>query len=400
MRPVMRLLGGPLLALPERSDLLALLIDSTGDYCLFCELPLRNDADISHRVYVSDFPYRVVVNIVEQPQIISRQVTIAGWERVILCCSACAEARGRKPAVKAWDPDYEAQLQRTSPNFGAALDAYLTRNPGAEVEKDGPAIQVYHEGAQSWIWPDTVEDRDNELNSWVAFEGDDTWRLLKYVMYEASQVRLQTERLVRLAPREANEPWATEPEFEAWVEPADGLDEAVDKRVRDTILGLNLNHYGPLSRRRVTARTDAWVSATAEFGRLEELFGRWSGDRAAASRSLFELSRSPYAGALREAIRATGCWSIWARVMLGRTELDAWSRFEPSAISAFLRSALVQYEESTKPGPDSGEDAEEEERKEGDLDEQDEEDEEETRFVMVIPGTDLTRLPRALGGQL
>jgi hypothetical protein len=371
MRPVLRSLAEPFplprIPVLEQRNLLLAACDS---YCLFCECPLGNDARVTERMTIPggllELPAGGIAT--DRRVRIDRRIRFF-WGGLTLCCGACANAKDGAP-------DFRAGLTAGAANVAAMLDNMA--NPARQLE-DWQTDALYQIAAAQWIWPDSAEDGTAE--SRIGFRGDDTWNLFRLWRVARSQNDLVVDRVLTLAAGDEAKDWARQPGELPWVYPRAGVQGLDLVRAQTTISTLKLNSLNPDEPwdQRVRFREHAWQTAGLALGALEQAAGM-------PNANLLQLSLHPYAGMVRATLRATGFWRAWAEQFVERMKsgADPWSRFEPSVVDAFLASLLVQYE--TPSGTPFG-------AQEGNLDE-------ETAFTMVLAGTDVTRLPRALGGPL
>lgn len=371
MRPVLRSLEQPFPVAPGEAEQRDLLLAACDSYCLFCETPLRNDVGVTQRLTVPSGPIRLPGEWAAHSPRFDQRIRLF-WGGLMLCCSACKEAKGGAP-------DFNEAISAAAP---AQLTAILGK-PGPLVRQldDLLSDALYQIAAAAWIWPDSAEDGTEE--SRIGFRGDDVWNLIEVRRWEASQAELAELEVLELAPADEDEEWATKLNEMPWIHPRDNLPEPDRTRALATIRGLKLNSLDPENPgdRRVLAREHAWQTAGKALARLETIAGGLNGD------GLVHLALGPFAGAVRGALRATGYWRVWAERFVSRLKSGEgpWSGFDALDVDALLTSLLVQYETPSRApfgaqAPSEGED-------------------DDVAFTMVIDGTDVARLPPALGGR-
>ncbi|HEX8126706.1 MAG TPA: hypothetical protein VF548_14115 [Allosphingosinicella sp.] len=416
MRPVIRLLKEKLGPSMVASEIRDLQLESADEYCLICESPLGNKPLVTHRVRISENGYvgfptcekdaqgKPIVNSSGRLRC-DNSVRAADWVNSILCCEACFDAQS--------GPDWIDGL-RVIAETSECL-SLIGANLGPGRLDEGRSAAIFQAAAKTWIWPDSAED--GSARGLIPFEGDDTWNLLSYRRATSSQVQLRDQGLVRLSDEEAEQPWAKEPETKVWIEPSAGLSDADNMRVKNTIRGFNLNRYRRADGKdlRVESRTAADAHADQWRRVFEELPGKWQGGVDSFSEWLMLYSADaqpnviPPIGDLRAALRQIGFWTIWARTFLDLGNKWLAAKVHPWAVEAFLTALLVQYEaeaaaedEVMAAGAGASK-ADEGASADGlgpreDFDPADED--EASFFPMVLKGTDVARLPQALGGPL
>jgi hypothetical protein len=416
MRPVVRLLEKALVGAPAKGRR-KLLVRASGEYCLFCEAPLAT-GKYPPRVHMRSSGYQLPDNAGTMSVPVD---VLSTWANTLLCCPACNDAKGDVPD---W---YDTLKTLAATQVGLDQGARLADGKMEE----GPALVVWRRAAETWIWPDSAED--GKADGTIVFQGDDTWNMLKLVRVLATQRELEQAGLVQLSPTDKSEEWVNKKLNGVWVVPADGMSEASRLRALATIRGFNLNYANPSSNdRRAHERTRTWDEAEQAIAGIEKSLLAMAAD----SSALFAFSAGEETAALRETIRKTGFWTVWARMLVARGEKWVQAGFDFWAVRAFLTALLVQYEADNVPelpnadmgdgsvqgqpeiaqGADetesmldeggggsasSGSSSSSPQQEEAEAeDEEEEEDEDETLFLMVIDGTDVDRLPKILGGPL
>jgi hypothetical protein len=377
MRPVIRLLDAAMGVVPKNDKLGPLLIKASGSYCLFCEAPLVTSAKLPDRVVVNSHGYAVTLPTGQSGKLSVDSKIRVNWANRLLCCDACWDCKGVAPD---WFDGFK--IVSNGPLAGALLGELQSGKLN-----EASAIAIYQIAARTWMWPDSAED--GAAQGLIAFEGDDTWNMLSLNHASHSQVELEKDGLVRLSDYDRLQQWATEKQSCVWVGVGQNVtDNDATRRIQNTILGFNLNYSRPFSSdQRVNLRTAAWSQAQKYVAALEEHWKAWKRER--LDEQLVAYSLGNDAALIRKAIVDGGFWTVWAKVLVGRTQ--EWEKigFATWAIRSFLISVLVQYETPKTP----------QQAQQGQYwDENDLDD--DTAYPMVIPGTDADRLPDILGGAL
>lgn len=429
MRPVVRLLRAPLPDLLGKPHIAAagqgwyrvahgLLLDSIGAYCLYCESPLANDTVAARRVDMTKNPFEFATGDKNIKVLVEPRIRLLGWLNIELTCSACAAGAGKPPltladgleAMKAFD---SASFKRIIPeNTGSGATVRVGPND---------AEYVFLFAILSRLRPDSADD--DLATGLIRIPGDSTWVRLAFDKSTKSQVGLRDDGLVELEEADENQAWAIAPIERVWISPAenpaDDVNGLLKIRARNTIASLGLNRVDPnvIGDRRVANRTEAWVAAAQALANLEACLATFcrhpaqpNGDR------LWDDVLDDYhvellADALRVAIRTTGFWMVWAKVFEPRLSSGAgvWANFTPPARAAFLYALLIQYEVDTPPERQEElippEPQDEDAGSVWDGDEDGGEDFPHVvhvargiDFVLLLRGTDLSRLPPSLGG--
>src|SRR5215813_2668471 len=397
----------PLIKLPSRkvevgeraNSLCHLLIEAVGPYCAYCESPVTNDFPFSRRVSISttQVPFKFgSASFRYSTGVGSRRFSHA-WVNLQVACSACAAAQGDEPGSRAGFERMQAQPNK--PEWFNRLTGVTGRLRLSDDELD----DLYIQALGSWVWPDVSSDE----NGLIVLPGDDTWNLLTFDNSPKRQVDLAGEGLLRLDPTEWSAPWATQAQTKVWVIPnqtfisqqSNSLD--LLSRVKRTISGWNLNYCNPTAPtspdRRVENRTAALAIVDAALNHLTAVVSQVAG-QSKGDQDLEHLLVMELAGFIRETLRSVGFWSLWAQRFLWKignpkdtnsTPPPPWNLYSGTARRLLLYQLFAEYEidhrnpqiqvplPMEKPwGP------KEEIEGEEDIDSQ-----------MVLPGTDLGRLP-------
>ena len=205
---------------------------------------------------------------------------------------------------------------------------------------------------QSWVWPDTSSDEDGN----IVRLGDPTYDLFTYREETVSQLDLAGRRpLVRGGRLPAG---ADQARAGVWVIPNDSyINNQMDhddlrERVVSTILGFDLNRFDPTSLdRRVENRTLALPVVRRSLESLKDVVRSTPRDGPDRDSDLDHVNVEVFAGALRETIRATGFWTMWAQEFqkgIMSAADDVWRNYTAPARQRLLYRIFVQYEEDNR----------------------------------------------------
>lgn len=387
MRPVIKLPARTVSIFEGPDGLRQLILEAVGSYCAYCESPITIDFPRSHRVSTSNAEAEFEFNgrsFTYSAGVGSRRFSSA-WVNVQAACAACVAAQGDLPGSL-------AGFERLRSTNLARFDE-LTDNASGRLRLDDDATDdLYMAALGSWVWPDTSSDE----NGLIVLVGDDTWNLFGFDFSEQTQVELADRGLVRLDSFERDQPWATESQRKLWVVPKttfiDGQLNGADLvgRVTNTILGWNLNYSNPHSPtaqdRRVDNRTAAFQTANVALTHLSAVVGQVSQNK--SDEDLNHPRVATLAGFIRETLRATGFWSMWAQRFgsaIYNSSDPLWSAYSQSARRLLMYGLFVEYEIADRTVGQIR--ASKEAPIPADVYEAD------IRSQMVIPGTDLDRIP-------
>jgi hypothetical protein len=367
-----------------------LLLESVGPYCAYCESPVGTDFPVSVRVSVNPFPKAMIQANGQQfefQQGVSARRFREAWVNQHVACAACVAAKGDEPGSK-------AGFLRLAAIDPAKFTALVPRARNARDFTNDDQDDLFMAALNTWVWPDTTSDDVGIL----LLAGDRTFKLFDYEWSSASQSQLGARGLVRSDRLPANAAWVNQPRQGAWVIPNDSyintLPERVDMRARvqATILGFDLNRWDPTSLdRRAENRSAVYPAVGRAYESLKAVVVATPKPVGVAPDvELDHASVAALSGAIRETIRATGFWSIWAHLFVKPITSNAdpvWARYTLSARRRLLYALLVQYEEDHRRLP--GQFAI---RASKDVPIPPDELEDEIEFQMVLAGTDVERL--------
>lgn len=375
-----------------------LLIESVDAYCMFCESPLTADIPVSHRVLESssavDFTFGETRFSYSAG--VGRHRRYLEWENWQLACAACVSAKGNSPGSR---EGFE-RMRATAPSRFAEM----TGNAHGKLRLT-PEQQdfLYVDALNSWVWPDEACNHDGL----ILLPGDPTWDLFTFEESSVSQVELSERGLVRLQDNEKSQAWATERKEQLWVVPNTGFinghadpSDMLD-RVMSTIRGWNLNYFNPTDEyardRRVDNRTAALRVAETALEKLQAAVQHLKDTQSRGDEDLEHPDVAALLAFIREALRSTGFWSVWARRFVlniyppippNSTETHPlWSTYSRPARRLLLYQLFVEYEIDRR-APVYG-------LNYMDVDQPPEDDESDEDVItrMVLSGTDLNRLP-------
>lgn len=387
MRPVIKLPARPVSPFESADGIRHLLLEAVGPYCAYCESPITMDFPRSHRVSTSSqgADFKFDGRSFTYPEGVGSRRFSPAWVNTQAACTACVAAQGVLPGSLA---GFERMRSTNLPRFNQLVSGATGR-----LRLDDDATDdLYMAALASWVWPDTSSDE----NGLIVLMGDDTWNLFAFESSAQTQVGLADRGIVRLSPFERTQPWATQSQTKVWVVPnttfIDSQPDAADLRTRvsNTLLGWNLN-YSNLSSptapdRRVDNRTAAFQTANAALNHLQAVVGQVKNAQNKGDEDLGHPRVVSLTGFIRETLRATGFWSLWARRFVFAMSSDPlWSAYSESARRLLLYELFVEYEiaeRAIEPIRASKSAPLPEDTYEADI-----------RSQMVLPGTDLDRIP-------
>lgn len=295
MRPVRKDFGAAVPPAPADAALRALLA-GVGAYCAWCEMPVGVDARLGRAGPGDGDPPA------ESPAV---------WDDLLAVCAACDAARGRR----------------------------------VEGEAD----------AGTWVRPDAVVNADGTRR----VEGDPTYRLFTFALDGRSTADLADAGLVRLAPGDREQPWATAPRHdkvllvvpdEAYLGTLGDGAAPLRERALATLRGLDLNRCDDpgagAADRRVANRTYVQDRAAAALRGLTRTVDALQSAGVREGAALEHPRAALQAAAIRETARALGFWSAWMwtfRTAMESPDDPVWRKLPPESRAALLGRLFVRF---------------------------------------------------------
>lgn len=347
------------------------LVRAYGPYCAYCESPLGSDVPRSYRVSVSRERADIIVgkDVIEFTKGVPGKEA-SGWDNAALACAACVRAKEDRLDSRAaftW-------LQARDPNMYTDLKNKVSRRKLL----GGNDQSLIRAAIGSWLWPESHYTAEGFL----VIGGDHIWSLLDIEKSVSSQRDLhnRTRPLVRLTDAElqsndfaktfdgvwlvpndtyiqqltaANAPWLINDPAKTEAEQRQGLTD----RVLSTILGWNLNYMNParpdIVDRRVETRTQAHAVANDLGSRLSEHVTnavREAEARGEAPGTIWPEGAEINSAVemIHECLRATGCWTVWARLFYNVFSHPAaespWPKVDVQARQLMFYRLFINYE--------------------------------------------------------
>jgi hypothetical protein len=350
MRPVIKLPARPVTKFEDADGLRHLLLEAVGPYCAYCESPITIDFPRSYRVSTSaqSAKFEFDGSSFTYSEGVGSGRFSPAWVNVQAACAACVAERGDMPGSR-------VGFERLRSTNRLRFDELTADARGRLRPNDDAIDDLFMAALGSWVWPDTSSDE----NGLIVLIGDDTWNLFTFDVSAQTQVQLADRALVRLDSLERDQSWATQSQTKVWLVPNTTFIQAqtnaadLQARVTNTILGWNLNYSNPSSPtaedRRVDNRTAALQTANLALTHLSELVRQVSTQNNVGARDedLEHTRIATLAVFIRETLRATGFWSLWAQTFVSTINNSSdprWSVYSTSARRLLLYELFVEYE--------------------------------------------------------
>ena len=361
MRPVLKIPSRKVNKSMPNGQLRYLLLEAMGAYCVYCEAPLTVDIPYTHKISVSQVPHKFQVG----NYTISSQVGLnyhrfnTAWVNQQLMCAACAAAKGESPNLEDALKYLKAYDQVNNSGLFNTIAGKLSNSSRLD---DGEWDTLFQAALQSWLSPDYSADEMGNLL--YGAQGDQTYTFVKYVQDSRTPKALYDAGLLRLDLSNGVQPWMTQAQTKVWIIPNDTAINAwehqhnnnildMTTRVKNTIWGLNLNYFNPTDAiqfdRRVENRTRVFAIVTQAGNRLNNLVTAVAGKPGFDKDSLlFSPAISQITTSIRQSLRATGHWSLWAqefqRNILDAPSGNVWPTIDKDLRRLFLFNLLIEYE--------------------------------------------------------
>ncbi|HRV90737.1 MAG TPA: hypothetical protein P5526_01100 [Anaerolineae bacterium] len=361
MRPVLKIPSRRVHNNMSSEQLRYLLLEAMGAYCVYCEAPLTVDIPYAHKISVSQTPHEFQVGAYT----ITNQVGLnyyrfnTAWVNQQLMCAACVTAKGESPNLEDALKFLQAYDQVNNSGLFNTIAGKLSNRSRLSNDDWDTLFQV---ALQTWVSPDYSADEVGNLL--YGAQGDPTYSFITYVHDSRTQQALHDAGLLRLDLTNGVQNWMTQAQTKVWVVPNETAIDAwqsqhgndildMKTRVKNTIRGLNLNYSNPTDTlrfdRRVDNRTEVFTMVEQAWNRLNNLVTALAGKRGFDQDSiLFTPAISQITASIRQSLRATGHWSLWARAFQ-RNVLDSpsgniWPRIDKDLRRLFLFNLLIEYE--------------------------------------------------------
>jgi len=357
MRPVLKIPSRKVDKTMSSAQLRYLLLEAVGAYCVYCEAPLTVVIPYTHKISVSQAPHQFQVDTYT----ITNQVGLnyyrfnSAWVNQQLMCAACAAAKGESPNLEDALNFLKAYDQvNNSGSFNPIAGKLSNKSRLSDREWD----TLFQAALQAWISPDYSADEMGNLL--YGAQGDQTYTFITYAYDSRTQKALHDAGLLRLDLTNGVQDWMTQAQTKVWVVPNDSVINArqsdlldMKTRVKKTIRGLNLNYSNPTDTlrfdRRVENRTATYEEVVQAWTRLDALVSALA-DKTGFDKDniLFNPAISQIATSIRQSLRATGHWSLWAqefqRNVLDSPSGNAWLHIDEDLRRLFLFNLLIEYE--------------------------------------------------------
>lgn len=356
MRPTIKLPSRQVDIFESFDGLRHLLLESVGSYCAYCELPITVDFPVATKISVSDInhPFNIHGNIFSYTIGVQPRRFARAWVNQQAICSACANAKATEPGSQ------EGFTQLYATNIQKFNQLMANGAPNRLRLSDDEADDVFIAATQIWVWPDESTD---EMGVTV-LPGDHTFDLFTYEASSRTQLDLANNNLVRLTNDERLETWANQAQQGVWVIPNAAYiqnqpnSQTLASRVQNTILGLNLNYSNTslptFADRRVLNRTTTLATINTAINHLSMVVtqiknaqGQQQRDQDDIDQDLLDPKLNILLGFIRETLRATGFWTLWAQRLLATiNDLNngTWNIYSASARKELLYQLLIEYE--------------------------------------------------------
>lgn len=389
MRPILKIPLRKIGIFEGFDNLRHLLLDSAGSYCAYCESPITTDFPFATKISISDESAELEVGnkSFEFSRGINPRRFANAWVNQQVICSSCAAAKGELPgSLEGFEQIFATNKER--------FDVLTANAPGRIRLSNDDSDDLFIAAGQKWLWPDSSTDENGDANI-IVLPGDNTFDLFKSEKSSHSQIDLKDSRLVRLTELEAKEAWARDLQDKVWVIPNEDFiklqenQQSLRERAYNTILGFNLNYCNPASPkasdRRVDNRTAALETVNLAIDSLNQTLS--DGMVTGSDEDLEDSRIESLIDFIRETLKATGFWSLWARRFVAEINdpgNSLWNGYSESARQRLLYGLLIEYEvdlrrqihiRDPKSDPISLDDIDD-----------------EIEILMVIPGTDVSRL--------
>lgn len=360
MRPVLKIPSRNVDRTMSSAQLRYLLLEAVGAYCVYCEAPLTVDVPYTHKISVSQATHQFQVGAYT----FTNQVGLnyyrfnSAWVNQQLMCAACAAAKGENPNVEDALNFLMVYDQANNSGLFNTIAGKLSNN--SRLSNDEWDI-LFGAALLTWISPDYSADEMGNLL--YGAQGDQTYAFITYAYDSRPQKALHDAGLLHLDLTNGVQDWMTQAQTKVWVVPNDTNIDAwqaqhsgapnMKTRVANTIRGLNLNYCNPTDTvrfdRRVENRTATYAAVMQAWTGLNNLVTALLGKAGFDPDGiLFTPAISQIAASIRQSLRATGHWSLWAQVFQ-RNVLDApsgaaWPAIDADMRRLFLFNLLIEYE--------------------------------------------------------
>lgn len=397
MRPFVKHITDPQfsLATANPEQIANQLIAASGAYCAFCEAPLGHPGyqeKVSTSDVVDDYDLSSSEMSDDDLPVGYRFQATRGvprarglWENYLLCCTACTYWRDGFPRLK---DGLEILRKEDKTDYHSICTALRDANTLSSDQ----VTRVRRAAIACMVWPDTSVD----INGVVLELGIRTAELFTFEWSEQSPQQLMDRRLIRVPVEWQQLPWMNVGVSHLWVVPNESFlstladPDTITWQVTNTILNLNLNMVLPadanialpdtsnLVDSRVAQRSVAYTTylglwkglLTPLVERVVHQLGR-NDPEFIVGHSWIQLNLRQYC----KQIQSAGFWSVAAFALDECLREGIWAGITTDVRRNLLYDVLVQFDPLIALiFPDDAPEP-----------------------VMVLPGTDVDRLPQFKG---